>query len=156
MLELYVAELGTLRTGPLPPLLARYVFSWETMHTIMGGQSAIDLSHLRLSHAGEAEAARFLARYGYDLQNPVQFQDLERIRTEALGFIRGVLLPGLPVEMPGEFDTMPILDVLRLAAGQSGDGAGAAEFVDHLVDSRDCARHHSRRCGGDHDRTVTA
>ena len=112
-----MADLGTLHAGPLPPLLARYVFSWETMHTIMGGQSAIDLTHLRLSQNGEEEASRFLARYGYDLHNPVQFQDVERIRTEALGFIRGVLLPGLPVEMPGEFDTMPILDVLRLAAG---------------------------------------
>ena len=108
---------GALGAGPLPPLLARYVFSWETMHTIMGGQSAIDLSHLRLTQSGEQEAERFLARYGYDLTNPVQAQDLERIRTEALGFIRGVLLPGLPVEMPAEFDTMPILEVLRLAAG---------------------------------------
>ncbi len=112
-----MAEIGTLHAGPLPPLLARYVFSWETMHTIMGGQSAIDLSHLRLSHNGAEEASRFLARYGYDLDNPVQFQDVERIRTEALGFIRGVLLPGLPVEMPAEFDAMPILDVMRLAAG---------------------------------------
>ena len=115
-METYVAEMGTLRAGPLPPLLARYVFSWETMHTIIGGQSAIDLSHLRLSQNGEEEASRFLARYGYDLHNPVQFQDVERIRTEALGFIRGVLLPGLPVEMPADFDTMPILTVLRLAA----------------------------------------
>ncbi len=112
-----MAELGSLHAGPLPPLLARYVFSWETMHTIMGGQSAIDLSHLRLTQNGEEEASRFLARYGYDLNNPVQFQDVERIRTEALGFIRGVLLPGLTAEMPSEFDTMPILEVLRLAAG---------------------------------------
>jgi uncharacterized protein (TIGR04562 family) len=120
ILERLVAEqanVGSLGAGPLPPLLARYIFSWETMHTIMGGQSAIDLSHLRLTHTGNEEAGRFLARYGYDLTNPVQFQDVERIRTEALGFIRGVLLPGLPVEMPAEFDTMPILEVLRLAAG---------------------------------------
>ena len=112
-----MAEFGNYSLGPLPPLLARYVFSWETMDTIIGGQSAIDLSHLRLVKHGEVEAARFLARYGYDLNNPVQTQELERIRTEALGFIRGVLLPGLNIEMPADFDTMPILNVLRLAAG---------------------------------------
>lgn len=113
---------GTTSPGlhaPLPPLLARYVFSWETMHTIIGGQSAIDLSHLRLVKSGEEEARQFLLRYGYDLHNPVHFQEVERIRTEALGFIRGVLLPGLNLVMPAEFDTMPILDVLRLAAGDA-------------------------------------
>lgn len=111
----------SLRHGPLPPLLSQYVFSWETMHTIIGGRSALDLSHLRLSGGGEEEAYKFLARYGYDLHSPAHMVDVERIRAEALGFLRGVLLPGLAdVELPAEFDTMPILDVLRLAAGELG------------------------------------
>ena len=107
------------RPGPLPPVLAAYVFSWETMHTIIGGQSAIDLSHLRLVDGGEEEALRFLARYGYDLNVPSHVEDVERIRVEALGFIRGLLLPGLAgLAVPPEFDTLPIPDVLRLAAGE--------------------------------------
>ncbi len=107
------------RPGPLPPQLATYVFSWETMHTIIGGRSALDLSHLRLVGGGPEEAYRFLARYGYDLNIASNAEDVERLRVEALGFVRGVLLPGLPgVQVPAEFDTMPILDLLRLAAGE--------------------------------------
>jgi len=116
------------RPGPLPPLLAPYVFSWETMHTIIGGRSAIDLSHLRLGD-GDDEAYRFLARYGYDLKIPSHAADLERIRVEALGFVRGVLLTGLRgVLVPQELDTMPVLDLLRTAAGEGlpHDGSDAA------------------------------
>lgn len=110
---------ATVRPGPLPPLLARYVFSWETMHTIIGGRSAIDLSHLRLS-GGPEEAYRFLARYGFDLNIPSHAEDVERLRVEALGFLRGVLLPGMDdLTVPPELDTMPILDLLRLAAGEA-------------------------------------
>lgn len=125
------------RPGPLPPQLATYVFSWETMHTIIGGRSAIDLSHLRLVGGGAEEAYRFLARYGYDLNIPSNAEDVERIRVEALGFVRGVLLPGLPgVHVPAEFDTMPILDMLRLGAGELDvplqAGAGEPEVDPNL------------------------
>lgn len=114
------------RPGPLPPLLSHYVFSWETMHTIIGGRSAIDLSHLRLSSGGSDEAYKFLARYGYDLAIATHVEDVERLRVEALGFIRGVLLPGLRgVQVPVEFDTMPVLEVLRLAAGATAMGPEA-------------------------------
>jgi uncharacterized protein (TIGR04562 family) len=88
------------------------------MHTIIGGRSAIDLSHLRLVNGGAEEAYQFLARYGYDLKSPEHAEDVERIRVEALGFVRGVLLPGIPgLHVPAEFDTLPILDLLRLASG---------------------------------------
>lgn len=114
------------RPGPLPPLLQRYVFSWETMHTIIGGRSAIDLSHLRMAETGVAEAQRFVARYGYDIDNPDQADQIERIRVEALGFIRGVLLPGLAgVVLPEDFDTLPILQLLCLAAGEGRPNGGA-------------------------------
>lgn len=104
---------------PLSPLLQRYVFSWETMHTIIGGRSAIDLSHLRMGNTSREEAWRFLSSYGYDVSIPSHVEAVERNRLEALGFVRGVLLPGLPgVELPAEFDTMPILDLLCLAAGE--------------------------------------
>jgi len=102
---------------PLPPALARYVFSWETMHTIIGGRSALDLSHLRLVNGGTDEAYRFLARYGYDLNVPSQSDDVQRIRQLSIEFVRSVLLPGLRgVQMPAEFESMPVLDMLLLAA----------------------------------------
>ncbi len=105
--------------GPLPPLLQTYVFSWETMHTIIGGRSAIDLSHLRLTdHGSGDEAYRFLQRYGYDLNRASHVEEVERIRVEGLGFLRGMVLQGLPdVHVPDGLDTLPILDVLRIAAG---------------------------------------
>ncbi len=117
------------RPGPLPPLLQRYVFSWETMHTIIGGRSAIDLSHLRMAGSGLHEAYRFLARYGYDLHDPAHARDVEHIRVEALGFLRGVLLPGLEgVAVPESFDTMPVLELLCRAAGDGRrEGATASE-----------------------------
>jgi uncharacterized protein (TIGR04562 family) len=112
------ADLPTAAHRPLSPLLQRYVFSWETMHTIIGGRSAIDLSHLRMGASNREEAYRFLLRYGYDVNVPAHVEDVERNRVEALGFIRGVLMPGLPgLDVPPEFDTMPVLDLLCLAAG---------------------------------------
>ncbi len=114
------------RPGPLPPLLQRFVFSWETMHTIISGRSAIDLSHLRMAGTGRQDAHEFLKRYGYDLDVPSHLADVEGIRVEALGFVRGVLAHGLDgVVIPEAFDTMPILDLLLLAAGQGRPGESA-------------------------------
>jgi uncharacterized protein (TIGR04562 family) len=126
--------MNPLRPGPLPPLLQRYVFSWETMHTIIGGRSAIDLSHLRMAGSGENEAYEFLKRYGYDIEVPSHARDVERIRVEALGFIRGVLLPGLDgVELPADFDTLPVLTLLRLAAGEAQSDPSTAAARDRDV-----------------------
>ncbi len=111
------------RPGPLPPLLQRFVFSWETMHTIISGRSAIDLSHLRMAGTGRQDAHDFLQRYGYDLDVASHQADVEGIRVEALGFVRGVLAHGLDgVHVPELFDTMLILDLLLLAAGQGRPG----------------------------------
>ena len=96
------------------------------MHTILGGRSAIDLSHLRLSSQGEEEAYNFLARYGYDIRLPAHARDVEFIRVEALGFLRGVVVAGIDeLEVPTELDSLPILDVIRLAAGEGRPAAGA-------------------------------
>lgn len=107
------------------------------MHTIIGGRSAIDLSHLRMVEPGEHEAYRFLARYGYDIDNPVQADQIERIRVEALGFIRGVLLPGLAgVAAPEDFDTMPILGLVCLAAGEGRPAVAAGQEAGRAFELR--------------------
>ncbi len=90
------------------------------MSTIVGGRSALDLSFLRIG--GREEAGRFLARYGFDLQRPTQREDLERIRAEAVGFIRGRLLHGSDLDMPSLFDTIGPIDLLMMAARQTGTG----------------------------------
>ena len=99
----------------LPPSLRRYLFASDTMQTIVSGKSALDLAALRLTNRDEA--ARFLARYGYDLANPVHSKDLERVRSEAFGFLRGVLMPGIgDLQLPSSLDELPIIDLLMLAA----------------------------------------
>lgn len=97
------------------------------MHTILGGRSAIDLSHLRLSATGLEEAYNFLARYGYDIRLESHARDVELIRVEALGFLRGVVTAGLDdVVVPTELDTLPILDVICLATGEGRPGVTAS------------------------------
>ncbi len=104
----------------LPESLRQFLFSGGTMSTIVGGRSALDLSFLRIG--GRTEAGRFLARYGFDLQRAPQREDLERIRAEAVGFIRGRLLHGTDLEMPHLFDTVPALDLLMMAARKPNVG----------------------------------
>ena len=113
------------RPKPLPPSLRRYLFASDTMQTIVSGKSALDLGALRL--ANREEAARFLARYGYDLDNPFHVKDLERVRSEAFGFLRGVLMPGIDdLSMPADFDYLPVLDLLLLAAQRDLPDAASA------------------------------
>ena len=98
----------------LPESLRQFLFSGGTLSTIVGGRSALDLSFLRIG--GPDEARRFLARYGFDLERPTQRLELERIRAEAIGFIRGVLLHGTDLQMPGTYDELPAIDLLMMAA----------------------------------------
>lgn len=110
----------------LPEALRRFLFSEGTMATVVGGKSALDLSFLRVG--GRDEAVRFLARYGYDLDNLSHRNGLERVRSEATGFIRGILLQGLDLSLPVECDRMPIIDLLMTAARQPGTGTRAEEL----------------------------
>jgi len=102
----------------LPPSLERFQFNWDTMHTIVSGRSAIDAMRLRLSGPGAAE--RFLRSYGYDLGRPEHRDEFEDIRTQALHFIREVLLRDRPgVVVPAELTAAPVLDLLAMAATTS-------------------------------------
>lgn len=109
----------------LPDSLRRFLFSGGTLSTIVGGRSALDLTFLRIG--GPAEARRFLTRYGFDLDRPANRQELERIRAEAIGFIRGVLLHGTDLEMPGTFDEIPPIDLLMMAARLPDAGSHAEQ-----------------------------
>ena len=122
-----------LLTADLPANLRRYLFHGGAMRAIIGGQSALDLPRL---HVSSPEAARnFLARYGYDLEEDEHRSDIERIRHEALGFIRGVMLHHLDVPLPEWLETIDVVDLLVTASERDPD----AEHAHRLRQAWCCA-----------------
>lgn len=108
------------RRNKLPERLERLSFSEGILSTVVGGSSPLDLQHLNLTDRHEAE--RFLNRYGYDLGNPDHRNEIERVRSEALGFVRGILVRGLDLDVPQTLDTRSVLDLLMLAAQDPNKG----------------------------------
>ena len=84
------------------------------MDAVIGGRSAIDLPRLEVADAAQARA--FLLRYGYDINDPHHASVVERIRAEAIGFIRGVLLGEHDLVVPEWLDEVSIIDLLLEAA----------------------------------------
>ncbi len=72
-------------------------FPWETLGAIIDGRSAIDLA--RLHFETQEEAAGFLHRYGFDLQDSEDRRAVEALRQEALGFVED-LLKDDPIALP--------------------------------------------------------
>jgi len=69
------------------------MFPFQTLRTILGGQSAIDIDRLQVRDLEQAEA--FLDSYGYPWNDPDERDAIEALRRTALGFIRDELLdPG--------------------------------------------------------------
>lgn len=110
-----------------PASLARFRFEADMLASVVGGKSAIDLPQLRV--ATRDEAARFLQSYGFEVRVEGHRAAIERLRADALGFIRGVLLNHLDVTVPERYDHIDILD-LMVAAGLRGAGAEHAARLD--------------------------
>ncbi len=64
---------------------------WDTLRTIIGGRSPLDVSELHV--ATETEARIFLAAYGIDLSQPGDRQTAAEIKEAALAYLTDVLLP---------------------------------------------------------------
>ncbi len=111
----------------LPSGLDRFVLPGEVFEAVIGGGSALDLPRLDVSDA--ESAARFLHRYGYDLRESAHRAAVERVRHEALGFMRGVLLHGLPLPLPPEYDTLDIIGLL-LRASRTPVDAGLQQRIE--------------------------
>ena len=94
----------------LPASLRRFYFDSDTLATVVGGKSAIDMPRLRIDSRDEARL--FLMSYGFDLSIDTHRSAVERIRADALGFLRGVLLAHVDVEVPDTFDNMDLLELL--------------------------------------------
>ncbi len=101
---------------PRAPLNARYDFSWETLRSFLEGVSPIDLKRLALRDQPEAHA--FLRHYGYDLNDPVERDEVEQVYLEALAYLKRHLCPApregdrsltLPAELEGLEDPSALL-----------------------------------------------
>jgi uncharacterized protein (TIGR04562 family) len=82
----------------LAPALPALDFHWETLGSIIGGLSGLDVPALYVRD--EAEAEDFLACYGYQWGRPGDRAVMEHCRVEALAFLEEELLrdePGLSV-----------------------------------------------------------
>lgn len=98
-------------------------FPWETLRSVVGGHSPLDVRRLTLRDEGEAEA--FLECYGYDWTDPSHREQLDQLRTDAVSFLEGRLLgdPGDP-EVPPGIAGSDVRRLLMLASRPVGADAG--------------------------------
>jgi uncharacterized protein (TIGR04562 family) len=94
-------------------------FSWETLRTIIGGDSALDLAQLDLTDL--AQAGDFLAAYGFDGSDPNQRAELAEIRADAVAFLEDRLLEPGEAVLP---EVRRELDPRRLLVWASEDSGG--------------------------------
>lgn len=69
-------------------------FPWDTLHSIIGGRSALDVPQLHLFSLEEAH--NFLLAYGFDWTLPGDREIIEKARQEAIGFLEEELLDDEP------------------------------------------------------------
>lgn len=67
------------------------LFPWDTLRSIIGGASALDLPRLRVT--SDTEAHDFIRCYGFDWAIDEHRVEAERIRVGAIAFIEAELLP---------------------------------------------------------------
>lgn len=85
-------------------------FPWDTLRSIIGGQSAIDVPRLHCRTL--EEAAGFLECYGFDWGKAEHRDDLAELRTQAIDFIETQLLDpdeGVLPEVRAEKDPRQLL-----------------------------------------------
>jgi uncharacterized protein (TIGR04562 family) len=114
-------------------LRAKYDFGWEILDVIISGRSSIDSPNgFQLQNPGEA--TRFIASYGYDVENPIERAELLGNFHEALNFVRKHFLQpenpdGLRLELPrkivelGDIRDLFLMSSMTLT-GQARDTAG--------------------------------
>lgn len=93
------------------------LFPWDTLRSIIGGTSALDLPRLRMG--SDAEAHEFVRCYGFNWDIEAHRAAAEEIRTEAIEFVeRELLPPSLAIEPDVRAET----DVRRLVRWASTPG----------------------------------
>lgn len=104
----------------MTPSNATPLFTWETLNTIIGGVSAIDIP--RLHTPTPAAAEDFLRSYGFDVNDEADRAEISRLRGEAVALIDEVLLPGSAVSMPNRIREQRDLRQIMVWASATQDG----------------------------------
>ena len=98
----------------------RYEFQPQTLSTVVGGVSAIDIPRLNLS--SEKEVYDFILAYGYDLNDADHREQIWSIHRRAVGMIRDELLEDgedVPPEVADPAKLGQIHNLLLLASSSS-------------------------------------
>src|SRR3990167_5569619 len=94
-------------------LFHRYRLPWETMNTIIGGTSPIDMDRLFITT--EESAERFLTNYGYKFSSPAERFELKKLYLRALAFIKEMFLVSeRELKIPAQFEDLEDLRSLLL------------------------------------------
>lgn len=94
---------------------------WDTLETLIGGRSVVDLAQLHIGD--EAAATRFMRAYGFDPADPEDHDWLDQIHGRAIRFLDEVVLPWHRIEaVPRHIREMSIEELL-LEASRPPDGS---------------------------------
>jgi uncharacterized protein (TIGR04562 family) len=104
-----------------PSFLSKYLFDWESMDVIVGGQSALDSKNFVKSLNDSSEVIDFLKGYGLDISDPVSRAELFGSFQEALQFIKRYFLKeggadGLDLSIPNSIYMITDVEQLFLMA----------------------------------------
>lgn len=115
-------------------------FDWAPLKVALEGHSFLDIPRLNLT--SRAEARRFMQAYGYDLEDPTVYDEVQRIYYESVAFVRSQLLePGeeIPPELIKRGHSFDIERVLTLASQSSTEGRWACAIlrVMHIISHLD-------------------
>ncbi|MEI7440005.1 MAG: TIGR04552 family protein [bacterium] len=100
---------------------------WLPINQTISGESIIDFSHLNVRTKNEAKT--FLKAYGYDVDDPITYEEIWRVYFEALNFIRNVLLEANEKLPPSFYERTSQNDILKLlveASVPQGERSGWA------------------------------
>ncbi len=102
-------------------------FEWDVLELVIGGKSVIDSTSglFGLPMKTKEDATRFVAAYGFDLEDPIQHAELLGNLHEAINFVRKHFLApenpeGLKLEIPRKILEIQNLRELFLMASPDG------------------------------------
>ena len=97
-----------------------YSDHWGILEVMITDRSPIDLKRLKLRDREDAQ--QFIMAYGYNLDDPDEAKELEKLRNEALNFIQEHFLKDLspeyrPLSIPSTIQYADTQELLLLASG---------------------------------------
>lgn len=121
--------------------LSQWHHDWLPINQTIQGESIVDFPHLNVRTKNEAKT--FLKAYGYDIEDPIVYEEIWRVYFEALHFIRNVLLehnetlPSSFYERTSQNDIIKLLVDASTSQGERSAWACAILRVMHTISHLD-------------------